>query len=84
MGALLVIFSLWAIGNRKVAAEAINLIIGIWVFISPWILGFSHTANAAWIMFVFGAIVVIVEIWGMGITKKTTQKPNGFSTVQSS
>lgn len=72
MGALLIIFSLWAIVKRKMTGEIINLIIGMWVFISPMILGFSLTANAAWIMFVFGAIVIIVEIWGMGITRKAT------------
>lgn len=84
MGALLFIFSLWAIANRKVAAEAINLIIGIWVFISPWVLGFSHTMNAAWIMFVFGAILIVVDIWGIGITKKATASNDNFSTLQSS
>jgi hypothetical protein len=84
MGALVFLFSIWALVNRKVAEETINLIIGIWVFISPWVLGFSHTANAAWIMFVFGAILIVVDIWGIGITKKVTHEPDNFSTLQSS
>lgn len=84
MGALVFIFSIWAVVNRRIVAEGINLIIAIWIFISPWILGFSHTPNAAWIMFIFGAILIIVEIWGIGITKNAMQKPGEIATVQTS
>lgn len=76
-GALLVIFSIWELANKRIWEEWINLIIGAWVFISPWVLGFSHTPNAAWIMFVFGAITFIVAIWGMentgSLTKQSTK-----------
>ena len=84
MGALVFLFSIWEIINGKIVAETFNLIIGIWIFVSPWVLGFSHSANAAWIMFVFGAMLILVDIWGIGISQKVIQQPNEFSTIHTS
>lgn len=82
MGALVFLFSIWEIANGKIVAETINLIIGIWIFISPWVLGFSHSANAAWIMFVCGAILILADVWGIGISQKVIQQPIEFSTIR--
>ena len=84
MGALVFLFSIWEIVNGKIVAETINLIIGIWIFISPWVLGFSHSPNAAWIMFVFGAILILADVWGIGISQKVIQQPIQFSTIRTS
>ncbi|HET9904393.1 MAG TPA: SPW repeat protein [Xanthobacteraceae bacterium] len=46
--------------------EWINLIVGIWVAVSPWLVGFSGDAAAAWTHLILGAIVAIVaaaRIW---------------------
>ena len=40
----------------------IIMIIGIWVFVTPWILGFSNM-NFAWDPFFTGALLVIFSIW---------------------
>ena len=41
-----------------------NLILGVWLFISPWILRSSgiYNQDAWWV----GALIVLVAIWGAG------------------
>jgi SPW repeat len=39
--------------------SGINALFGIWVIISPWVLGFSHTTNAT-VSCVIAGIVVLV------------------------
>jgi len=48
--------------------EWVNLIVGIWVLIAPFILGFGGAATAMWTHVVIGLVVAIlaaVELWGV-------------------
>ena len=48
--------------------EWVNLILGIWVVISPWVLAFSSTASASWVQVIIGlavAILAAIELWTM-------------------
>ena len=38
-----------------------NLVLGAWLFLSPWILA-SHTGSGAWDSWIFGVVVAIVSI----------------------
>lgn len=40
----------------------INLLAGIWVFLSPWIWGFSAVRTPLWNNVIFGALVAITAI----------------------
>src|SRR5215468_2689392 len=45
--------------------EWLNLVVGLWVLVSPWVLGFADT-TAMWVHVVIGAIVAIIaaiELW---------------------
>jgi hypothetical protein len=57
--------------------EWLNLIVGLWVVVSPWVLSFSGNVTAMWTHIVIGAVVAIlagVEIWLMhGTTPRVTQ-----------
>jgi len=48
-----------------VSMNWITLILGIWVFISPWLLGFSDNAAGLWSNILSGLILVIVAIYGL-------------------
>ena len=37
----------------------VTLVLGLWIIVSPWILGFAATANAAWTYYLVGALVTI-------------------------
>ena len=43
--------------------EWINLVLGIWVAISPWVLGFAGIANAMWAHLVLGVLVALAAAW---------------------
>jgi uncharacterized membrane protein HdeD (DUF308 family) len=46
--------------------EWVNLIAGIWVLVSPWLVGFLANATAAWVHFVVGVIVAaaaVIRLW---------------------
>jgi uncharacterized membrane protein HdeD (DUF308 family) len=46
--------------------EWVNLIAGIWAIVSPWLVGFSANATAAWVHVVVGVIVAAiaaVRLW---------------------
>ena len=42
-----------------------TLILGIWVFISPWLLNFSTNAAALWSNLLTGLILVVLSIYGL-------------------
>lgn len=43
----------------------INLILGIWLFVSPWVLGYSGTTSALWNSLVLGVIVFVLSGWSI-------------------
>lgn len=38
--------------------DGINLLLGVWLFLSPWLLGFADISAALWNALVFGALIV--------------------------
>ncbi|MEJ2287766.1 MAG: SPW repeat protein [Deinococcales bacterium] len=45
--------------------EWVSLIAGAWLFVSPWILGYTGVTVAAWGAYVLGAAVVVAALWAM-------------------
>jgi len=41
----------------KSTLEWLNVILGAWLFLSPWILGFAGTSAAAWSAWIVGGLV---------------------------
>lgn len=61
VGVLMVVVGVVALANpAMVETKYAALILGIWLFLSPWILGYSGVGNAAWNAWVVGLIAVIV------------------------
>ena len=64
-GIVIVAISLAALAAFAVWEEWLNLIVGLWVLVSPWVLGFAGT-TATRVHFVIGIIVAVLaalEIW---------------------
>ncbi len=40
-----------------------GLVVGAWVLISPWLLGFASISIAKWSNLIAGLIIVIVNAW---------------------
>jgi hypothetical protein len=45
--------------------EWANLVLGLWLIASPWLLGFAATANAMWTVVVLGVLVAAVSLWAV-------------------
>jgi len=41
----------------------VQLILGLWILVSPWILGFSDISTALWGNLIGGILVIIFALW---------------------
>jgi hypothetical protein len=66
IGAVIFVLSIAAIIRFAQWEEWINLVLGLWVVVSPWVLGFAAMAAAMWGHVVIGAAIVVLaalELW---------------------
>jgi hypothetical protein len=52
----------------------IEIVIGFWILVSPWILGFSDLALAKWSNVVLGLAIIVVNAWDVFEEKKEIKK----------
>jgi len=71
LGVVVFLVSLSAMGQRVVRGqEWLNLALGIWVFIAPWVLAFAGgKSDAAWDHWIVGALIVLVSASGAGTAR---------------
>ncbi|HEY0938568.1 MAG TPA: SPW repeat protein [Steroidobacter sp.] len=65
LGAAVVVFAGIAVYMPKAWEEAVNIILGICLLISPWVLGFIEQANATANAVMVGILVVALGAWAM-------------------
>src|SRR5438876_1635213 len=67
-GIVIAALAIAALAAFAVWEEWLNLIVGLWVLVSPWVLGFQGTTNAMTIHVVVGiavAVLAAIELWMM-------------------
>lgn len=64
-GAAIAVFSAWALSAPQKWEEWVNLAIGVWVLIAPFVLLFSSQTGATWNHVIVGIVVAIDAIWAM-------------------
>lgn len=65
-GGIIVVLSVAALSAFAEWEEWINLVVGLWAIISPWVLKFSGNSTAVRIDVIIGVIVAVlaaIEIW---------------------
>lgn len=66
IGVAMVIVALVALSEAvRPVASWINVILAIWLFISPWILGFTFLSGMAWTAWIIGVLVFILALWAV-------------------
>jgi hypothetical protein len=61
LGALVVVSSLVALAMPALAAaEWLTALVGVLLFVAPWVLGFTDRVGASWTAWVVGAIAVVL------------------------
>jgi uncharacterized membrane protein HdeD (DUF308 family) len=60
LGALLVLSSLWSLAMPgSITSEYSHILLGVLLFISPWVLAYTPFMGAAWTSWVVGVLAVI-------------------------
>ena len=65
LGAGIVVFALIAAYMPKAWEEIINMLLGVWLVVSPFALGFSATTEVALHTVVVGILATAFAIWAM-------------------
>ncbi|MDP3948341.1 MAG: SPW repeat protein [bacterium] len=53
-----------------------QLALGIWIFLSPWILGFSSISIMTWSNLIAGIIIILINVWAIfGETVSEEKEP---------
>lgn len=61
LGALLLASGVWSLASPgSMTSEYAHMLLGVLLFISPWVLGFSGLTGAAWTSWVVGVLAVAV------------------------
>lgn len=61
LGALLIISSVWSLAMPgSMTSEYAHMVLGVLLFISPWVLGYTAFSGAAWTSWIVGVLAVIV------------------------
>jgi len=63
-GILAIIVAIWSliVMPQNHAPAWINVAFGIWLFISPWVLGFATGAGALWNSMICGVLLVVFAV----------------------
>ncbi|KWX00302.1 hypothetical protein C3Y87_05085 [Carbonactinospora thermoautotrophica] len=63
LGAVLALVSLWSLAQPgMVAAEWAHALVGLVLFLSPWLFGYADMTGAAWTSWIAGAIALITGL----------------------
>ena len=66
LGVIVFLFAISAIGKLALWQEWINLLLGAWIFASPWALGFLPAAPAAdWDHWIVGFLIFALSVWSL-------------------
>lgn len=63
LGVIVFLLGLSVLGRMTLRQEWIIALLGIWIFIAPWVLGFAGAANAAWDHWIVGFLIFVISIW---------------------
>lgn len=69
VGALIVLLALFEFFTVKAWEEWASIALGVWLMISPWILGFGKQTILMWNAVIVGAVVAVLALWALGTDK---------------
>ena len=63
VGIVLAVLSIAALARVQPWEEWINMLLGIWLLISPWVLGFSTNSTVTWNAVIVGILAFVAAVW---------------------
>jgi hypothetical protein len=62
LGVIVFLVAISAISRMDFWQEYVNIVLSIWIFIAPWVLGFAMLSYAAWDHWVVGVLIFLLSI----------------------
>ena len=62
-GAVVAIFAIVALARPQMWEEWLNLIVGLWLIIAPFVLGYTHQSGPMWNQIIVGLLIGIDALW---------------------
>lgn len=62
LGIILFLVAVSAVGRMQFNQEWIALVLGAWIFIAPWVLGFVVLPKASWDHWIVGVLVFLIAL----------------------
>jgi len=69
LGILIGLAALVALFKVMAWEEWANVVLGVWLLISPWVLGFTALTAAMWNAVIIGIVVTVLALWALGTDK---------------
>jgi hypothetical protein len=66
-GVIVAVLALLAIYAYQAWEEWINAVIGVWIFVSPWVLHVSADPKILWNDLIVGALLVVLALWSVSV-----------------
>lgn len=71
LGVIMALVALWALAQpAQMAAPILGLVAGVWLFISPWAIGFTGVEGAAWNAWIVGVLAVALTGWVLSALRR--------------
>lgn len=64
-GAIALILAIAALTAYRMWEEWVEVVLGLWLIVSPWVLNFSTSRPALWSAIISGAVIVISAGWNL-------------------
>ena len=62
LGVIVFLVAMSAISRMDFWQEYVNIVLSIWIFIAPWVLGFALLSGAAWDHWIVGVLIFLFSI----------------------
>lgn len=62
-GAIVAVLAFYALANFSLWHERLMAVAGLWILVSPWVIGFTGIATALWVHVVLGIAVTALAGW---------------------
>lgn len=69
VGILVTIVALFALFGVRAWQEWANVVLGVWLVVSPWMVGFSALVPAMWNAVIVGAVIAVLALWALATDK---------------
>lgn len=81
LGALIVIAALLNLAlPRQRWLEWVEAVLGLLLFLSPWVLGFTDSTGAGWTAWITGGVTIVVGVWAAVSAPGSDQRRSANAT----